>query len=217
MEASSNGIQGNHREPPVISVADYDRDYFLRKSHSGFDVRGPVRKGPASKVDWFKHLISNRTILDVGCGRGEQVRVMAELGASLVVGLEWSSDGVAIARDFCTGIKTVIIIQGDARKFRSGIRFNVVTMFDFIEHLTEGDARLVYKRCADEWLTRHGWLCIICPPKSKHKYHLYHQSRETLRQDIEGAGFDIKYLSAHKSATRSSRIFVVMAQKREDE
>lgn len=213
METSGDAVQGNHREPHVITVEDYNRDYFLRPSHASFDVHGPVRRGPASKVDWFKHLIPYRTVLDVGCGRGEQVRVMADLGASLVVGVDWSPDGVDIAKEFCAGVKTALILQHDATTFSPPIRFNVVTMFDFVEHLTEEDARWVYRLCADDWLSVGGWLCVICPPKSKHKYHLYHQSRGTLRQDIEEAGLNVVYLSAHKSNTRSSRVFVVMAQK----
>jgi len=196
----------------LIAVEDYDRKYFLRRSHSGFDVTAPVRKGPASKVTWYEHLIPHRTVLDVGCGRGEQVRVMANLGAALVVGIDWSSDGVDIAREFCADVKTALVYRRDAREFHPSLRFNVVTMFDFIEHLIEEDARAVYKLCADEWLSTAGWLCALCPPKSKHKYHLYHQSRKTLRRDIEDAGLDLVYLRAHKGATRSSRVFVVMAQ-----
>lgn len=213
METSSDAVQGDHRSLHVISVEDYDRDYFLRPSHADFDVRGPVRRGPASKVDWFKHLMPRRTVLDVGCGRGEQVRVMADWGAALVVGIDWSEDGVEIAREFCAGIKTALIFQRDATEYSPAVRFDVVTMFDFVEHLTEEDAQWVYRLCADDWLSVGGWLCVICPPKSKHKYHLYHQSRDTLRHDIESAGLDVVYLSAHKSAGRSSRVFVVMAQK----
>lgn len=194
----------------MITIEDYDRAYYLRPAHADFDIDGSVGAEPASKVAWFDHLIPHRTVLDVGCGRGEQVRVMASLGASMVVGIEWSYDGVDIARQFCRGIPNVLIYRRDARMYHPPIRFNVVTMFDFIEHLTEDAARLVYSLCANEWLTTRGYLCVMCPPHSKHVYHLYHQSRESIRNDMEGAGFDVKYLRVHRSVGR--RVFVAIGQ-----
>lgn len=196
----------------MITMEDYDREYFLRRSfRSNFDVNAPVRPEPESKVRWFSHLLPGKTVLDVGCGRGEQVRVMAGLGTELVVGIDWSYDGIDIARQFCRGLKNVRIYRRDARNFHPDIRFNVVTMFDFVEHLTEEAAQAVYRLCAKEWLVPEGRLCVICPPRNKHKYHLYHQSRESLRRDIEATGFDIEGLGAERSL-RGGRIFVVEAR-----
>lgn len=194
----------------MITLEDYNRAYFLRKSHHNFDAHGPVRPGPRSKVSWFEHLIPYRTVLDVGCGRGEQVKVMAELGAALVVGIDWSYDGVDIAREFCRGAENVLIYRMDARNYHPDLRFNVVTMFDFVEHLTKETAQVVYSLCAEEWLSTGGHLCVMCPPHSQHKYHLYHQSRESIRDDMEEAGFNVKYLHLHKSGGR--RVFVAIGQ-----
>lgn len=196
----------------MITIEDYDREYFLRVSHQDFDVSGPVRSGPRSKVSWFEHLIPHRTVLDVGCGRGEQVKVMAELGAALVVGIDWSYDGVDIAREFCRGIPNALIYRADARNYHPSITFDVVTMFDVIEHLTKEAAQVVYSLCANEWLSTGGLLCVMCPPKSEHKYHLYHQSRESMKQDMEQAGFDVKYLHVHRSGGR--RVFVALGRKK---
>jgi 2-polyprenyl-3-methyl-5-hydroxy-6-metoxy-1,4-benzoquinol methylase len=196
----------------MITMEDYGREYFLRRSfREPFDVDGPVRPEPKSKVRWFSHLLPGKTVLDVGCGRGEQVRVMAGLGTELVVGIDWSYDGIDIARQFCRGLRNVRLYRRDARSFHPAIRFDVVTMFDFVEHLMEETAQVVYRLCAEEWLVPGGRLCVICPPKSKHVYHLYHQSRESLRRDIEAAGFEIEDLSAERSL-RGGRIFVVGAK-----
>lgn len=210
MGASGTGIQGDNHILHVITAEDYDRAYYLRPSHSDFDVNGPVRSEPVSKVSWFEHLIPHRIVLDVGCGRGEQVKVMAKLGAALVVGIDWSYDGVDIARQFCRGVFNALIYRRDASDYHPDIRFNVVTMFDFVEHLMKEDAWHVYGLCAQEWLVKGGHLCVMCPPHSKHKYHLYHQSRESIREDMEGAGFNVKYLHVHRSGGR--RVFVALGQ-----
>lgn len=210
MVPSGAGIQGDYCISHVITARDYNRAYYLRRAHRDFDIDGPVRAEPASKVSWFEHLIPHRTVLDVGCGRGEQVRVMAGLGAALVVGIEWSYDGVDIAKEFCRGIPNVLIYRRDARNYHPAIRFNVVTMFDFVEHLTKEAAQAVYSLCAKEWLAVGGHLCVMCPPHGKHIYHLYQQSRESMREDMENAGFNMKYLHVHKSGGR--RVFVALGQ-----
>lgn len=203
----------------LVGVENYDTAYYLRPADPWppFDIDGEVREGPASKVAWFSDLISDRAVLDVGCGRGEQVRAIADLGALLVVGVDWSKDAIDIATRFCRDVRIALFCQADAREYAPPLLFQVVTMFDFIEHLEREDAQAVYRRCAEMWLSPGGWLCVICPPPNECRYHLYHQTQGTMRRDIEAAGFDIKYLKERKSDR--GYIYVCRAQlpKQEEE
>lgn len=187
-------------------------EYYLKPNEAWkpFSLHGPVRPGPAGKLKWFSHLLPGKVILDVGCGRGEQARVMAEMGAALVVGIDWSPIAVTLSRILCEGLGGTMFRWVDAREYKPPILFQVVTMFDFIEHLTEEDAKAVYQRCAEKWLVPGGWLCVICPPEVPDRFHLYHQTQGTMRRDIEAAGFEIEYLK--ERVTERGYIYVCRAQ-----
>lgn len=188
----------------AMTSKDYNRAYYLRPTVGwpAFDVAAPVRKGPRKKALWFRDLIWEKTVLDVGCGRGEQARWWAEHEAKHVTGIDWSQDAVDIASRFCRHLTNVSIMKADARTFRPAQRFDVVTMLDFIEHLTQRDAGAVYRLCAEKWLVPGGWVGVACPPKNTCKYHFYHQSQASMRRDLEQAGFTVKYLKEHRDSGR---------------
>jgi SAM-dependent methyltransferase len=72
--------------------------------------------------------------LDVGCGRGEMLRHAAAMGFSPVFGAE-------IVPELCDGVR-VIRSEAHALPFADH-SFDVVTLFDVIEHLIPGDDELV--------------------------------------------------------------------------
>lgn len=198
----------------TVTVEDYNEAYYFRKpvGEPSFNANGPVRVLQARKAALFSSMIKGKRILDVGCGRGEQARWWAENGAKKVDGIDWSQDAVDIALSYCSHLKNVTIVKADARHYEHTHKhfYEVVLMLDFIEHLTKQDAVKVYKRCWKHWLTPDGWLGVVCPPKNVCKFHLYHQSVQTLRRDIESAGFRIKSLKKHKVGPS---IFVVKAHR----
>lgn len=199
----------------TITVADYNIDYYLRPptDEPEFDIDGPVRPRQAQKATLFSDMIKGKRILDVGCGRGEQSRWWAENGAGEVVGIDWSQAAVNIASCYCSSLENVTVLKADARTYECTHYYDVVLMLDFIEHLVEADAVDVYKRCWWKWLTPDGWLGVVSPPRNVCVYHLYHQSRESLKRDIEGAGFRIKYLKTHRIGPP---VFVVKAYRLRD-
>jgi len=198
----------------MITVKDYNRAYYLRKpaDQPPFEITGRIRPFAAKKASLFADMIEGKRILDVGCGRGEQTRWWAEHGARKVDAIDWSQDAVNIASQYCSHLKNVKVVRADARTFLHTHKhfYHVVFMLDFIEHLTKRGAIKVYKRCWEHWLTPDGFLGVIAPPRNVCKYHLYHQSAQSLRQDIENAKFRIKYFGIHRLPTRC---FVVKAQR----
>lgn len=198
----------------TITEDNYDETYFLRHpvDEPPFDISGPVRPLQVKKARLFSDMIKGKKILDVGCGRGELSRWWAEHGAREVVSIDWSQAAVDIASRYCCHLENVTILKVDARHYQHERKhyYDAVLMLDFIEHLTKQDAIEVYKLCWEKWLTPDGWLGIIAPPKNVCRYHLYHQSEDSLRQDVKKAGFRIKYFKKHKLPVPS---FVVKAQR----
>jgi len=198
----------------TITVEDYNTEYYLRPptDEGPFDIDGPVRPRQAQKAALFFDMIQGKRVLDVGCGRGEQSRWLGENGTKEVIGIDWSQDAVNIASCYCAHLENVTILKADALSYEHERKhyYDVVLMLDFVEHLVKADAVEVYKRCWWKWVTPDGWLGVVSPPRNVCVYHLYHQSRETLREDIEGAGFRIEYLKTHRIGPP---VFVVRAQR----
>jgi 2-polyprenyl-3-methyl-5-hydroxy-6-metoxy-1,4-benzoquinol methylase len=95
-------------------------------------------------------------VLDVGCGFGEKATMMKHLGAS-VVGLDISTDAVRFVTEKL-GIESyssAIETWPDNRNF-----FDIVTMFEFIEHLMDPFRSL---EVALDKMTTGGLLAIVTP------------------------------------------------------
>ncbi len=75
----------------------------------------------------------NEAILDMGCGPGNFLYLLARLGYTNLTGVDLSPEQVALARQWCP---QATIVHGDARKVLAENvgRFGLVAGFDVIEH-----------------------------------------------------------------------------------
>ena len=110
----------------------YTRCYTQGNYRMGF-----VRMKPA--VDALKKLPCRGKYLDVGCGRGEMLNFALYLGFSNVHGTE-------IVPELTDGDR-VVRAEVHSLPFDRG-SFDVVTMFDVIEHLLPGDDELACRQLA---------------------------------------------------------------------
>lgn len=143
---------------------------------------------------------AGRRILDAGCGTGGNLRMLEEFGD--VVGLELDSTAAEAARRRI----------GDASKVRQGgipdglpvgEQFDVITMFDVLEHLEDPVGAL---RGIRERLRPEGQLVITVPAFqflwSKHDELNHHHRRydlALLRRHLEDAGFAVDFHSYFNS------------------
>lgn len=145
-------------------------------------------------------------LLDVGCGLGYFVRRAGAVPGWEAYGYEISADAVAFARD-TLGLTTVSCGKVEASTLMPG-SFDVITLWDVIEHIPEPDPLLAYLRSL---LTPDGMLCMHTPnaliqiPKARLKRRLhgmvpgrhYLEARDhvnlyrmsTLRRVLRRAGF----------------------------
>lgn len=87
--------------------------------------------------DWLCHVPRDVKVLDVGCGPGNLLDLLAEEGFHDLQGVDLSEEQVAIAR-----IKFPQVICGDALEYlRTQARtYGLITAFDILEHLTKAEA-----------------------------------------------------------------------------
>ena len=86
---------------------------------------------------------AGKTILDVGCGRGEMVRLSVRRGARRVVGLDSSPAGIELARRTLEARKVdrakyeLVCAKVEDIKQYVDDSFDCVLMIDFVEHVSQ--------------------------------------------------------------------------------
>ncbi|WZB62599.1 class I SAM-dependent methyltransferase [Achromobacter xylosoxidans] len=135
---------------------------------------------------------ANRRVLDIACGEGYGSRLLANWGASEVVGVDISSDALAAAqRNF--GGDGVSFVQSEGEtlldKFQQA-SFDLIVSFETIEHL--GDP-VQFLGNLKTLLKPGGLIIISCPndwwyfPTDEHKnpFHLRKYRFEDFRTETE--------------------------------
>ncbi len=82
------------------------------------------------RINALLHSFQSRKVLDVGCGFGEKAIIMASMGAE-VVGLDVSREVVAFTN---TKLGIPCLCQTLEQYTDGGSDFDLITMFEFIEH-----------------------------------------------------------------------------------
>ena len=143
---------------------------------------------------------SGPRLLDIGCGTGANLPMLIDLvGRGSVTGLDYSPLALGFAREV-GGAQRLRLLQGDALRLPFGTAsFDVVTMFDVLEHLRDDHLAL-----SEVWrvLRRSGALVWSVPAYkhlwSAHDEALHHFRRYEmieLRRVLRQSGFEIRRLS----------------------
>lgn len=147
-------------------------------------------------------LPASATLLDAGCGSGGNLALLGEFGR--VYGFEY--DATARERAAARDITTLYAVQAgslpDAVPF-SEVRFDVVGLFDVLEHLPEPVASLAALR---ERLAPGGAVVITVPanpwlwgPHDELHQHQRRYTRATLERHLQDSGLQVTYLSYFNS------------------
>jgi SAM-dependent methyltransferase len=181
------------------STTTYDPAFFARlfaveDRHFWFRVRNLVIERMVRQV--IAGLPDGYRVLEVGCGTGNVLRMLeAVCTRGTVVGMDQEEEGLkyARARTTCT------LIQGDVRTTTFDRPFDIVGLFDVLEHIPE-DAQVL--RDLRTVLTDHGVLLLTVPAHpslwSYFDVASHHQRRYTateLREKLETAGYRVEYMT----------------------
>jgi SAM-dependent methyltransferase len=182
-----------------ISAGGYDPAFFeqlakVEDRHFWFKARNRLIFGIASKLT--SGLNPGYRVLEVGCGTGNVLRVLRQACPDgKVVGLELWLDGLRFAQQRSNGP----LVQGDVRNSPFGKPFELIGMFDVLEHIPEEAETLVALR---EALAPGGRLMLTVPA---HQYlwsyfdeaaqHCRRYSSTQIRDRLTEAGFQVEFLS----------------------
>jgi SAM-dependent methyltransferase len=139
-------------------------------------------------------------ILDVGCGTGGMLPLLAAHGR--VTGVDPAQAAIHYATRRYPGVATLIQVDFP-RQLPPGVDYDLVTLFDVLEHLDDDATAL---RCAASLLRPGGILIVTVPalpslwsPHDVINQHHRRYLRRQLKECIEGAGFELSRLSYYNS------------------
>lgn len=137
-------------------------------------------------------------VLEVGCGTGNTLRVLTSTCTrGVVFGMDVHREGLMLAKERVR----CPLLQADisAAPFGSGVRFNMVAMFDVLEHIFDDRSTLTAVR---SWMAPGGFLLLTVPAGPRlwsavdvAAGHCRRYSARQLKGLLETTGFNVAYLS----------------------
>lgn len=187
--------------PPETS---YDPKYFLplfetEDRHFWFRSRNVILSRILEK--YSSELPDGFRLLEVGCGTGNVLKILeTTCSRGQVTGMDLFSDGLRFARRRVQ----LPLIQGDMLNppFKTG--FDILCMFDVLEHLPD-DIEVL--RSAGKLLVEGGRLLLTVPADPRlwsyfdtasHHYRRY--TRVELEKKMAEAGYDVDFISPYMFA-----------------
>lgn len=127
--------------------------------------------------------------LDLACGSGYGTEMLRKNGYG-VIGIDIDADAIKFAQ---THYPLSTFIVGDISKIRSVVgKYNLVTFFEAIEHLSYKAGKRVIKTIRKKLLADGGTLILSTPRENNGKYNTFHKSEwsyDLLKNEL-GSVFD---------------------------
>ena len=140
-------------------------------------------------------------VLELGCGNGGMLRLLKDCSpGGTVVGMDLFAEGLRFARNRCD----CALVQGDAGRPPFGEQFQIVGMFDVLEHIEKDVAALLDVR---RMLAPGGAIVITVPAHMSlwsyfdvAAHHARRYSTDELATKLNTAGFDVQYITQFMGA-----------------
>ena len=183
----------------LSSSGGYDPSLFdelarVEDRHFWFRARNRLIFDLARRIS--SRLRPGYMVLEVGCGTGNVLTVLRQACPDgVVVGLERWFDGLRHAQKRSAGP----LVQGDVCSYPFGKRFDLIGMFDVLEHIPAERETLA---ALHEALVPGGKLLITVPAHQflwshfdEAAHHCRRYSEPELRTRLTEAGFEVEFLS----------------------
>ena len=184
---------------PVLGLGGYDPGFFdklakVEDQHFWFRARSHLILELTRRI--ASSLNPCDLVLEVGCGTGNVLRTLERACPNcMVVGMDLWFDGLRHARSR----SRAALVQADIRNPPFGRQFDLIGMFDVLEHLPEDQETL---RLTHNSLRPGGKLVLTVPShQSLWSYfdeaarHCRRYSPGDIRRKLEEAGFEVEFLT----------------------
>lgn len=179
----------------------YDPDYFaplfaIEDRHFWFQGRNPVISAIVRQLT--SRLPDGFQVLEVGCGTGSVLHALEKVcPRGKVVGMDLFREGLSYARQR-VGCP---LVQGDVHRPPFSARFDLIGMFDVLEHLTDD---LDVLQDIRRMLCSGGHLVLTVPAYQslwsyfdEVSHHERRYEKNELIQKLEASGFQVEYVSPY--------------------
>lgn len=173
---------------PLVKVEDHHFWFRARKRViSALVAQLAARYGPGYRL------------LEVGCGTGNVLRALTDAcPGGTVIGMDLFGDGLRFAR---ARLPDALLVRGDALHPPFAQRFEIVGMFDVLEHLDDDVGVL---RALRMLLKERGTLIMSVPAgRALWSYfddasrHVRRYEIDELRDKLTTAGFEVEFMSPY--------------------
>jgi ubiquinone/menaquinone biosynthesis C-methylase UbiE len=189
----------------------YNSEYYVKYNHNYKSFADGKKLIPELETVLSKINFSNKSVLDIGCGRGEVLVYSLTKGAKKAVGIDYSNTAVDISKDTIStsdlpeGKKSAgYVYNMDAKSLNfPDESFDIAVLLDVIEHLYDWEL----KKCLSEVhrvLKPNGIIVIHTSPNkipmqfvrfvagllniklTSDKFHVNEQSIFSLKKNVSG-------------------------------
>ena len=184
---------------------EYDPSYYeplasVEDHHFWFQARNRVIGATVGQLT--ASLAPGYRVLEVGCGTGNVLRTLvAACRTGTVMGIDLFQDGLEVARSRMPGVG---LVRADAMHPPFSVRFEVVGMFDVLEHLPDDVGVL---RALRQMITDAGALVVTVPAGpglwsyfDEAAQHVRRYTADELGGKLTEAGFEVEFLSPYMAS-----------------
>lgn len=185
-------------------TTSYDAQFFpllfeVEDRHFWFRVRNQVIRTLVQQM--VTPLPKGYRVLEVGCGTGNVLRHLEQVCTDgLVIGMDLFSEGLSFARQRVT----CPLIQGDMHQPPFSARFDLIGLFDVLEHLPN-DSQVLTDLYA--MLTSGGRLLLTVPAHQslwsyfdEAAHHCRRYQKSDLSEKLVKTGFQIEYITYYMAS-----------------
>ena len=191
---------------PEMGAGGYDPGHFApllaaEDRHFWFRARNHVISTLVRQI--VAPLSPGYRVLEMGCGDGNVLRFLERAcPTGSVTGMDLFHEGLRIARDRCS----CPLVQGDVATSPFGKPFDLIGVFDVLEHLPE-DRRILTDLSAQ---LKPGGALLLTVPAHRSLWsrfdrlsgHCRRYEPAELREKLETAGFEVEFQSPYMASLR---------------